>query len=292
MSSLTASLVQLMRPHQWVKNGFVLAGLLFGHAWTEPDTVRAVLWALAAFCLASSAVYVLNDLFDVAQDRLHPKKCQRPLASGAVSVTQGRVLAGVLTLAALTLAWWAGRGVLPYVLAYLLLNVAYTVKLKQIVILDIFCISAGFMLRLLAGTEGVDIPPSLWLLLCGLWTTLFLGFIKRRAEMITLTDGGGEHRRVLDQYSPALLDSFIAIACTGMILSYSLYTVDEASMAFHGTRLLVMTVPFVVFACFRYLYLLHQAQGGGDPSRDLLRDPHIAVAGAGWLITVLWLVAR
>ena len=180
---------------------------------------------------------------------------------------------------------------MTYVLAYLLLNVVYTLRLKHIVILDIFCISAGFMLRILAGTDGIEIPPSNWLVVCGLWTTLILGFIKRRAEIFTLAEEGGEHRAVLNDYSPALLDKLIGITCTGMILSYSLYTMDENIMLFHGTERLYYTVPFVMYACFRYLFLLHNSSGGGDPSRDLFRDPHIALAGLGWLITVLSLVA-
>ena len=285
------SLIKLMRPHQWVKNGFVLTGLLFGHAWTEPALVEAALLALAAFCLASSSVYVFNDLVDREQDQLHPVKCRRPVASGAVTPKQGWLLTLGLAIAALVLARAASPLVVTYVLAYLLLNVVYTLKLKQIVVLDIFCISAGFMLRILAGTDGIEIPPSNWLVVCGLWTTLFLGFIKRRAEIFTLAEEGGEHRAVLNDYSPALLDKLIGITCTGMILSYSLYTMDENIMLFHGTERLYYTVPFVMYACFRYLFLLHNTSGGGDPSRDLFRDPHIALAGLGWLMTVLSLVA-
>jgi len=285
------SLIKLMRPHQWVKNGFVLTGLLFGHAWTEPALVQAALFALVAFCLASSSVYVFNDLFDREQDQLHPVKCRRPLASGAVTPNQGWMLTIGLALAALIIARMASPLVVTYVLAYLLLNVVYTLRLKHIVILDIFCISAGFMLRILAGTDGIEIPPSNWLVVCGLWTTLFLGFIKRRAEIFTLAEEGGEHRAVLNDYSPTLLDKLIGIICTGMILSYSLYTMDENIMLFHGTERLYYTVPFVMYACFRYLFLLHNSSGGGDPSRDLIRDPHIALAGLGWLITVLSLVA-
>lgn len=285
------SLIKLMRPHQWVKNGFVLTGLLFGHAWTEPALVQAALLAVVAFCLASSSVYVFNDLFDREQDQLHPVKCRRPLASGAVTPHQGWLLTLGLAIAALVFARAASPLVVTYVLAYLLLNVVYTLRLKHIVILDIFCISAGFMLRILAGTDGIEIPPSNWLVVCGLWTTLFLGFIKRRAEIFTLAEEGGEHRAVLNDYSPALLDKLIGITCTGMILSYSLYTMDENIMLFHGTERLYYTVPFVMYACFRYLFLLHNSSGGGDPSRDLFRDPHIALAGLGWLITVLSLVA-
>ncbi len=285
------SVIRLMRPHQWVKNAFVFTGLIFGHGWQEPSLVQAVLMAFVAFCLASSSVYVLNDLFDREQDRLHPTKCKRPIASGAVSVSQARLLSGALAATALLLAWRASPPVAGYVLAYLVLNVAYTLRLKQIVLLDIFCISAGFMLRILAGTDGVDIPPSNWLLFCGLWATLFLGFIKRRAEIIALQESKADHRKVLGDYGPVLLDKLIGITCTGMILSYSLYTMDVDVRRIHDTDNLIYTVPFVIYACFRYIYLLHQQEGGGDPSRDLIRDPHILVAGGAWLIVTLLMVA-
>lgn len=283
-------MLKLMRPHQWVKNGFLFMGLIFGHGWTEPSLVQAVLLAFAAFCLASSTVYVLNDLHDVAEDRVHPTKRFRPIASGAVSEHQARWLGFMLAVAALTLAWIASPPVAGYVLAYLLLNVAYTLRWKQIVLLDIFCISAGFMLRILAGTDGVDIPPSNWLLFCGLWATLFLGFIKRRAELMEMSGQGAEHRKVLGEYSPELLDKLIGITCTGMILSYSLYTMDVDVRRIHDSDDLIFTVPFVIYACFRYLFLLHQETGGGDPSRDLLRDPHILVAGSLWFLVTLYMV--
>lgn len=284
-------LIKLMRPNQWVKNGFLFIGLIFGHAWTEPAMVRAVLLGFAAFCLASSAVYVFNDLRDREQDRRHPTKRLRPLASGAVSSGEARVLIVLLLAGALLLGRYADPRVMDYVAAYLVLNLFYTLRFKQIVLLDIFCISAGFMLRILAGTDGVGIPPSNWLLFCGLWTTLFLGFIKRRAEITRLGDDGAGHRQVLGQYSTVLLDKLIGITCTGMILSYSLYTMDADVRRIHGTDHLMYTVPFVIYACFRYLYQLHQQESGGDPSRDLLRDPHILVAGALWLATTIYLIA-
>ncbi|MEO6699431.1 MAG: decaprenyl-phosphate phosphoribosyltransferase [Paraperlucidibaca sp.] len=285
------TLIKLMRPHQWVKNGFVLTGLVFGHGWDVPEQVQAVLLAFIAFCLASSCVYVFNDLADAENDRQHPSKRLRPIASGAVAPRQALLLSLGLGVAALSIAWSANPPVAGYIAAYLVLNMAYTWRLKRVVLLDIFCISAGFMLRIGAGTDGVDIPPSNWLLLCGLWTTLFLGFIKRRAEMIALSDDAGGHRKVLEHYSPVLLDQLISITCMGMIFSYSLYTMDVDVRRIHNTDYLIYTVPFVIYACFRYLYQLHRETGGGDPARDLIRDPHIVVAGLGWLLMTLWLIA-
>ena len=198
-------LLRLLRPHQWLKNGFVFIGLLFGHAWHDAASTQAALLAFATFCLLSSAVYVFNDLIDREQDRRHPVKRQRPLASGAVGVPAAVTLALVCLVAGLTLALAASRA--PWIfVAYLLMNAAYS--------LDVFIIAAGFMLRILAGTVGIGIAPTHWLLLCGLMLTLFLGFAKRRAELDALPDDAAGHRRVLEHYSLPMLDQFIAPATT------------------------------------------------------------------------------
>lgn len=283
--------LKLLRPHQWVKSGFVFLGLLFGHAWQDALLVRNVLLAAAAFALAASAVYVINDLADRERDREHPEKRHRPLASGAVSVSRALLLAGVCMLSALMLAQAASATVLAIVVAYVALNVAYSMGLKHVVLLDVFIISAGFMLRILAGTLGVGIAPSHWLLLCGLMITLFLGFAKRRAELNALEGKGGSHRRVLDDYDQALLDKLIGICAAGAIVSYSLYTVSSGTVAMHGTGNLIYTVPFVIYGIFRYLFLLHRRGGGGDPAAALLRDFHLLGAFAGWLLTVVALLA-
>ena len=282
--------IKLLRPHQWVKSGFVFVGLLFGHAWNDPLLVHGVLLAAAAFALAASAVYVINDLADRERDREHPEKRKRPLASGTVSVTQALLLAGVCMLSALMLAQAASSTVLSVVVAYAVLNVGYSLGLKHVVLLDVFIISAGFMLRILAGTLGVGIPPSHWLLLCGLMLTLFLGFAKRRAELNVLDGRGGSHRKVLDDYDQVLLDKLIGICAAGAIVSYSLYTVSIETVAMHGTTSLIYTVPFVMYGIFRYLFLLHRRGGGGDPAIALLRDAHLLGAFAGWLLAVLGLL--
>lgn len=283
--------LKLLRPHQWVKSGFVFVGLLFGHAWHDALLVQGVLFAAAAFALAASAVYVINDLADRERDREHPEKCHRPLAAGTVSVTQALLLAGVCMLSALMLAQAASTTVLTIVAGYVLLNVGYSLGLKHIVLLDVFIISAGFMLRILAGTLGVGIAPSHWLLLCGLLLTLFLGFAKRRAELNAMAGRGGSHRRVLDDYDPVLLDKLIGICASGAIVSYSLYTVSADTLTMHGTTSLIYTVPFVIYGIFRYLFLLHRRGGGGDPAVALLRDFHLLGAFAGWLATVVVVLA-
>ncbi len=279
--------IKLLRPHQWVKSGFVFVGLLFGHASSNGPLVHSVLFAAAAFALAASAIYVLNDLADRERDRAHPEKCHRPLASGAVSVPQALFLAAFCLLAALLLANVASTTVLLIVLVYVALNVAYSLGLKHVVLLDVFIISAGFMLRILAGTLGVGIAPSHWLLLCGLMLTLFLGFAKRRAELNVMDDRAGSHRQVLDDYDPVLLDQLIGICAAGTIVSYSLYTVSAETVVMHGTANLIYTVPFVIYGVFRYLFLLHRRGGGGDPAAVLLRDAHLLGAFGGWLVAVV-----
>jgi 4-hydroxybenzoate polyprenyltransferase len=283
---------KLLRPHQWVKSGFVFVGLLFGHAWQDVLLVHSVLLAAAAFALAASAVYVINDLADRERDREHPEKRLRPLAAGTVSVTHALLLAGVCMVSAAMLAQAASNTVLVIILAYALLNVGYSMGLKHVVLLDVFIISAGFMLRILAGTLGVGIAPSHWLLLCGLMLTLFLGFAKRRAELNALQSRGGSHRRVLDDYDPVLLDLLIGICAAGAIVSYSLYTVSPETVAMHGTTSLIYTVPFVMYGIFRYLFLLHRRGGGGDPAVALLHDFHLLGAFAGWLLTVIAMLVR
>lgn len=279
--------LRLLRPHQWVKSGFVFVGLLFSHGWNEPGLLGQVLLAAVAFSLAASAVYVGNDLADRERDRQHPEKRRRPLASGAISVRAAVGVGFCCLLLAGILSWLASPWVAAIISAYLLLNVGYTLGLKHVVVLDVFIIATGFMLRILAGTLGVGIQPSHWLLLCGLALTLFLGFAKRRAELKALDDDAASHRQVLDDYDPAFLDQLIGICAAATIISYSLYSVSAETLLLHGTRGLFATVPFVVYGIFRYLFLLHRRAGGGDPSSEVLRDRHLLAACGGWLLTVL-----
>src|SRR5215472_13781488 len=174
---------RLLRPRQWVKSSFVFTGLLFGNAWHDPLMVRRVLLAAVSFSLAASSVYVINDLLDRQQDLNHPRKKLRPLTAGTISVATAVSILAVLLLASFALGFVVSRQVLTIVLIYVIINIAYSVRLKHVVILDVFIIAAGFMLRILAGTTGVGIAPSQWLLLCGVMMALFLGFAKRRAEL-------------------------------------------------------------------------------------------------------------
>jgi 4-hydroxybenzoate polyprenyltransferase len=283
-------LVRLLRPHHWVKNGFVLAGLLFGHAWNDAALAAAALAATLAFCLASSAVYAFNDALDAARDRGHPDKSGRPVARGAISPRAAQAIAALLAAAALGVAAWAGARVAAATLAYVALNVAYSLGLKHVPVLDVFIIAAGFMLRLLAGTWGIGIEPSRWLLACGFLLTLFLGFAKRRAELDRLAHEAGQHREVLESYSLAFLDRAVLACAFGMVLSYTAYTLAGSTIELHGTPYLIWTLPWVLLGTFRYLFRLHFRGGGGDPAQELLRDPLLAAAGLGWVATVAWLI--
>jgi decaprenyl-phosphate phosphoribosyltransferase len=271
------ALIKLARPHQWLKNGFVFAGLLFSQRWSDAATLQNVLLAFAAFCCVSSAVYVVNDWLDRKADAQHPTKRLRPFASGAVSAPLGLGLAGLLLAGGFWLAH-GNRVLLALLGIYMLLNVVYSLRLKTVPVVDVFIIASGFMLRLLAGTVAVGISPSHWLLLTGMFVALFLGFAKRKAE--TFHDASSQ-RAVLAHYSPALLDTLMASTMTAALISYSLFAISSESQARHGERL-IYTVPLVIFGMLRYTYQVHRGRGE-DVARDLLRDPWIVVTGFCWV---------
>ncbi|MFH0997888.1 MAG: decaprenyl-phosphate phosphoribosyltransferase [Pseudomonadota bacterium] len=283
------SLFRLLRPAHWIKNGFVLVGLLFGRAIFKPEFVVAAIFAFIAFSLMASFVYIINDLSDIDADRLHPVKRNRPVTSGAVSALQAKVLAAFLLSVALPVAWLASPIVFAIVMGYGAMNLAYSFGLKDIVVLDVFIIATGFMLRILAGTVGIGIEPSKWLIVCGLMVTLFLGFTKRRAELVQA--GNNKRRRVLEHYSVDLLDKFIGIMASATIITYSLYTVAPETVKQHNTDKLIYTSPVVMYGLFRYLYLLYQRKQGEDPVTDLFHDRQILLTLLTWgLITTALLL--
>ena len=232
-----------------------------------------------------------SDLRDA--DRLHPHKRERPLARGEIGVGAPIALCIALALAGLALAAAVSLSALLITAAYVVLNIGYSAGLKHVAILDVFMIAAGFMLRILAGTAGIGIPPSNWLLLCGLMLTLFLGFCKRRAELLAVTGpaNSGGHRIALDGYSMSLLDCLIGVSVACAALGYALYTVDSETIALHGTDRLFLTFPFVLYGLFRYLHVVYTKGGGGDPAWEMLRNPHLIAATAGWLGATGWFLA-
>lgn len=285
-----AELLRLMRPGQWLKSSFVFIGLLFSHAWSDPVMVLRVTAAAIGFSFIASAIYIVNDLADQEADRSHPRKRNRPLASGAVTTEAAMALLALLAVAGAAISYWSSPTVLAIVSGYAILNLAYSYRLKHVVILDVFVIATGFMLRIIAGTVGVGIAPSHWLLLCGLMITLFLGFAKRRAELIAATYGHGTRRKVLEHYGPILLDKMIVITASGAIITYGLYTADPHTIEMHHTQGLIYTLPFVIYAIFRYIFLIHHKLRGEDPSADIFKDPHILITIVIWLVVTLWLI--
>lgn len=266
-------------------------GILFANAWRQPDMLRRALITTVAFSFIASGVYVLNDLLDRKDDLNHPTKKLRPLAAGRVSTTVAVGLLSVLLITGAGLGFLVSRAVLLILLTYVAINISYSLGLKQIVILDVFLIATGFMLRILAGTLGIGIAPSHWLLICGFMVALFLGFAKRRAELYALSGETSSHRRVLVHYQPVFLDKMIVVTAACVIMTYSLYTMSPVTVQTHHTESLIYTAPFVVYGIFRYIYSLHNQQAGTEPATEIFRDPHILFSITGWLLVTLWLIS-
>lgn len=275
--ALIQAMVDLMRPEQWLKNLLILAGFFFALAdrfqslSVARSFGRSVL-AMVLFCGLASAVYILNDLHDIPADRVHPVKRRRPLASGRISIRWACVEAVVLWTVAWMGAWWIGRLFALCLLAYFLMQCAYTLFLKNIVLVDVFVVALGFVIRVYAGTLAAGVRVSSWLLVCTFMVSLFLILSKRYNEKVTLGDRAGEHRKVLAELPPAFLGHLMAIAATSTILCYALYTLASETIEKFGTERLAATVPFVVFGLFRYMFLVFCRGEGGRPERTLVQD--------------------
>ncbi|MBP1466096.1 decaprenyl-phosphate phosphoribosyltransferase [Candidatus Chloroploca sp. M-50] len=297
-------LLRAMRPRQWVKNAFVFAALAFSEDrlwqfWGEagPIPLLRVIGAFIAFSMAASAIYLVNDLVDIEKDRAHPKKRERPFASGRLDPRIGIVAAAVLMLAVIPLAIVLDRDPPPApldldFLAVLVLYIViqgflYTYWLKNVVIFDILVLAAGFVLRAVAGAAILDIQITPWLLLCMLLLALFLGIGKRRHELTLLEHGAGEHRRILQEYSVPMLDQMMSIVTASIIMAYSITAFLAPVAPQEPYPMLMMTIPFVIYAIFRYLYLIYQRGEGGAPEDLLLRDRPLASSVVLWGITVL-----
>lgn len=283
-------LLQSLRPAQWAKNLFVLAPLVFGDLLLDgPAAVRAGL-AVFAFCCASSAVYLLNDLRDREEDRQHPLKRLRPLAAGTLGVPVAVAAMTGLAAGAAAIAFWLGGPFALILTTYLAMNVLYTLWFKHMVILDVMSISLGFVLRVEAGGVAAGVEVSRWLFLCTTFLALFLAFSKRRHEITLLAGGASGQRRVLDHYSPAFLDQMINVVTASSVVSYALYAVSPETEAKFGTQNLVYTIPLVLYGVFRYLYLMYQRPAERNPTEAILRDPPFLINMVLWGLTVLWIV--
>ena len=287
MSALLRHIWEELRVPQWAKNLLTLAPLLFSKNLFEPSAVWKALSAFGVFCLVSSSVYVLNDLLDVRQDRAHPIKRQRPLAAGSLSV--GAAWATTVTLLGLVLAGgWLVKSSLGWILlGYWAIHLLYALVLKRLVILDALTVAIGFLLRVVAGAEVIEVAISHWILICTAMLALFLGFIKRRHEWTLLQGQAGSHRGVLAHYNLQFLDMMIAIVTSATLMSYTFYTVSDETVAKFHTEALLFTLPFVFYGVFRCLYLFYQKGEGGDPIQNVLTDLPMVINLVLWVATVV-----
>ncbi len=300
------ALLLALRPRQWTKNGVVFISLVFAQKLFDRVSLERTVLAFLVFCLASSSIYIFNDLLDLERDRQHPTKRLRPLASGGLPVSWAITMIGLLLIVcgALMLCIFklpitlqdayvksGGANILfaLSIVSYLLLMVLYSAYLKHVVLVDVFCIAIGFVLRIMAGAVVVPVIISPWLFLVTCFLSLFLALSKRRQELVLLHGEAGNHRQILKEYSIPLLDQMITIVVTGTIMAYSLYTIETTT----GDHRLFVTVPFVLYGIFRYLYLVYMRMEGGSPEEVLLRDHHIlgtVLICTVLIITVLYLL--
>ena len=285
-----ALLAASLRPEQWTKNLLLFAGLIFGGRLLDPAAVGSALAAFVIFCALSGAMYIVNDVHDREADRLHPLKQARPLASGTLGVGTALGAATVIGVGAIALAASISTPFALVALAYAALLFLYSGVLKHIVIVDVLAIAGGFVLRAIAGAVVVNVPIGMWLLTCTTLLALFLALSKRRHELMLLGDGAGDHRRSLDEYSPYLLDQMIAVVTASTVIAYAVFATSAETAARLGSGYLGLTIPFVLYGIFRYLYLVHQKRGGGSPAALLATDPPLLVCVALWAATVMLLM--
>jgi 4-hydroxybenzoate polyprenyltransferase len=295
--SFALHLLLSLRPAQWSKNLLVLAGLFFGAADRRSgvqlfDTVAVLdaISAFAVFCVLSGVVYIVNDIADRDSDRQHPLKSQRPIASGALPVPIAIGAAIVLGAGGLVAAYAIDPAFAVVGAAYLALQLLYSFALKHIVIIDVLALAIGFVLRAAGGAVAVHVEISHWLLVCTILLALFVALAKRRHEIVLLADGAANHRPILGEYSPYLLDQMIGVVTASTLISYVFYTISPETQAKFGTAWLGVTIPFPLYGIFRYLYLVHQREGGGSPADLLLTDRPLLACVALWALTVALII--
>ena len=295
--SIALNLLLSFRPGQWSKNLIIFAGLLFGNASVgrallDGSTLGRAIAAFGIFCLLSGVVYVVNDVMDREADRRHPLKAQRPIASGALPVPVALGAAVVIAAGALVGAAFLGRMFLLVAGSYLALQVLYSGPLKHIVIIDALTISAGFVLRAIAGAVAVEVEISHWLLVCTTLLALFMALAKRRHEIVLLANDATTHRPILREYSPYLLDQMIGVVTASTLIAYIFYTISPETQEKFGTPWLGLTIPFPLYGIFRYLYLVHQREGGGSPADLLVTDRPLLLCVALWALVVALILYR
>jgi 4-hydroxybenzoate polyprenyltransferase len=277
-------LIIAARPQEWIKNVFLFAALLFSKNLLNPTLSLRVLVAFALYCLNAGGVYFINDILDRDEDKHHPQKSTRPIASGALPVALAAPVAVFMLVVAMSGALLLNLSFGLITGCYILLNLTYSKWFKHIVILDVFAVASGFVLRVAAGAAVIDVTISDWLLICTLLLALFLGFSKRRHELVTLEQDASRHRPVLKEYSPLFLDMMIGIVTASTVMGYTLYTISDETVRRLGTDRLILTVPCVLYGIFRYLYLVYRQNYGGNPAQVLLTDGPLLINVLLWAI--------
>jgi 4-hydroxybenzoate polyprenyltransferase len=287
---MVAAILKSARPHQWVKNIFVAAPLVFARRIDDVTALLHTSVAVAGFCLISSSVYLINDLVDVEKDRAHPLKRLRPIASGALSVRSAKIAALVLAVGGLLVT--LSLGVLPAAIAaaYMVQNLAYSFRLKHVPFVDVASIAAGFLLRVLAGAAAIPVEPSIWLLTCTLLLASFLGFGKRTHELRTSGSRGGDQRKVLDRYNPNVLRFLVNFLAILTILAYAGYTQSHHAQTFFGTRRLILTVPFVAFGVYRFTWITHGKADSESPTDSMLSDAPFMINLFGYAVAIVAII--
>ncbi len=280
-------IISLIRPVQWIKNGFVLVPLALSQKLTDPAFIKASVYAFLIFCVAASAVYVWNDIIDRNRDRMHPDKCLRPIASGRISVKFAGILALILAWIATGTAAKLDNAFFITIVSYFALNILYSTILKHIVIIDLFALSANYVLRILGGTLAIREPITSWVIILATLLALFLALGKRRGEYIALQGNAAEHRPILRAYNPYFLDQLLAVITSSIVMSWIFYTLDATIQTRLHTQLLPMTIPFVLYGIFRYQYLIHSEGQGESPSHTFLTDKPLMIDVTLWLTLII-----
>jgi 4-hydroxybenzoate polyprenyltransferase len=284
------ALLVTLRPRHWIKNTFVLAPLVFSGRFSEIAACYKAALAFICFCLVSSSVYIINDLIDRQQDRQHPLKKDRPIADGTLNLTIAALSSIILIIAGLMTGLFLNIPLAAILLLYFAIHCAYCLVLKHIVILDVLTIASGFVLRIVGGGIVLSVVPSYWLLLCTVMIAVFLGFTKRRAELIVFNSGESNFRPVLKEYSIAFLDQVIPMITAATIIAYALYTVDEHTREVLGSRAMLFTLPCVLYGMLRYIYLIYHLKQSKDPTDALLSDIPTLVNLSLWILLSLFVV--
>ncbi len=282
------ALLRALRPKQWTKNGLLFVGLLFSFKLGELHLLATVVFAFIIFCALSSAVYLINDLKDVEKDRLHPTKRLRPIAAGILPPRVAAAAAAILLLAAIPAAYWINTGFGAIASFYVILVLLYTYWLKNVVIMDVLLLAAGFVMRAAAGAVAIAVPISPWLYVCTILGALFLGVGKRRHELVSLDATANSHRPILEEYTPELLDQMMSVVTSALVMAYSLYTFSAPNLP--ANHAMMLTIPFVLYGVFRYLYLIHVQGSGGSPEEILLRDKPIMAVVVLYLLTSVFIL--